>query len=209
MCIAPHLRSRRWEDRVSPQRMLACSDNIYNANTMDDPVAGADLESLTEKACSPRRYEAFVAMLLAALRRTSGSVSLDILSFSDLEAMRGGSGSGSGSGGRNGGGFGQGSAGGRQPPAAPNSKRYLILTHVSDFERVHYPLPLCLEEAALAAARQQEAAQQTFRHSPTAAERQPRAGTVSEEQLGDLLAQISHLRKVETYHYLIAFAQPL
>lgn len=106
-------------------------------------VDAADLESLTQRACSPRRYDTFIAMLLAALRRASSSVSLDILSFSDLAGLRSGS---SGHGGGSGGSM----AGGGQP-LAPNNKRYLILTHASEFERVQYPLPLCLEARADAA----------------------------------------------------------
>lgn len=64
-------------------------------------------------------------MLLAALRQTSGSVTVDVLTTVDLEAMRADI---------------QRPA--AQPPAGAPDRRYLILTHSSDFDRAHYPLPL-------------------------------------------------------------------
>ena len=95
----------------------------------------ADLEALTAKTCSPRRFDAFVSMLLAALRCTSSSVSLDILSFRDLEALRGGGSSSM-----------RGRPQSQDPLPVHGGKRYLILTYKSEFERVHYPLPLSPEE---------------------------------------------------------------
>lgn len=137
------------------QCSYACDPTVVSSCTP------TDLESLTEKACSARKYDAFIAMLLAALRRTSGSVSLDILSFSDLAAMKSGVGR---------------TAGGvsTAPGAASASKRYLILTYVSEFERVHYPLPLSPQNGGEGASA-----------GP------PAAGLA----MSDLLAEISHLRK--------------
>jgi len=56
----------------------------------------------------------------------------------------------------------------RQLPAGLSSKRYLILTYASEFDRVHYPLPLLPDEqpdparlkAVIASLRQQLAAVQ-------------------------------------------------
>lgn len=127
----------------------------------------AYLESLTEKACSARRYGAFIAMLLAALRRTSSSVSLDILSFSDLAAMKAGSSQRASS-----------LTGHR---AAASSKRYLILTYMSEFERVHYPLPLGLQTGCSDTPEQPSAA------AAAAAE-------AAAPAMSDLLAEISHLK---------------
>lgn len=31
------------------------------------------------------------------------------------------------------------------PPSKTNNKRYLILTHVGEFDQVHYPLNLCFD----------------------------------------------------------------
>ena len=105
-------------------------------------------------------------MLLAALQRTSSSVSLEILSSSDLAAMK---------------------CGARQAAdksrsarsLAATSKQYVILTYVSEFEKVHYPLPLALQ---------------------TRDEYVPGDGTLpataaAGPDMSDLLAEISHLRK--------------
>jgi hypothetical protein len=126
----------------------------------------ADIEALTEKACSPRRYEAFVAMLLAALRRTSSSVSLEILSSSDLAAMK----------------CGARHAAVKSSSArssASSSKQYVILTYVSEFERVHYPLPLALQNG----------------DENVPGDRTLPATAAAGPAMSDLLAEISHLRK--------------
>lgn len=83
------------------------------------------MEALTAKTCSPRPFSTFTAMLLAALRQTSSSVTVDVLTDLDLEAMRADAHLKAASSG-----------------ATPQDKRYLILTHTSDFDRAHYPLPL-------------------------------------------------------------------
>jgi hypothetical protein len=70
-------------------------------------------------------------MLLSAFRGESSSVSADLLTYADLAALKRG----------------------RCPEQPPeellrvdNNKRYLILTYASEFDRVHYPLPLQYEE---------------------------------------------------------------
>ncbi len=73
-------------------------------------------------------------MLLAALRGSSSSVLLDVLSSSDLEAMRAAAS----------GGDVHTELSSQSAAASSGSKRYLILTFTSEFERVHYPLPMCL-----------------------------------------------------------------
>ena len=126
----------------------------------------ADIEALTAKADSPRRYEAFVAMLLAALQRTSSSVSLEILSSSDLAAMK----------------LGAHHAAVKSSSArssASSSKQYVILTYVSEFERVHYPLPLALQNGV----------------EDMPGDRTVPATAAAGPAMGDLLAEISHLRK--------------
>ena len=129
-------------------------------------VTAADIEALTAKAGSPRRYEAFVAMLLAALRRTSTSVSLDILSSSDLAPMTSDAGH-------------SGVKSFAARSSAGNSKRYVILSYLSEFERVHYPLPLALQDWDGHVSKQ--------RTTPAASTAGP--------AISDLLAEISRLRK--------------
>ena len=79
-------------------------------------------------------------MLLAALRQTSSSVTVDVLANADLDAMR---------------------ADVHHPRAAPaftaaaGDRRYLVLTHTSDFDRAHYPLPLSHSDSKKRAAAEQ------------------------------------------------------
>ena len=66
-------------------------------------------------------------MVESALTKTSDSVTLDLLTYGDLQSLRNQKAS-------------------TQPAAAScdslNSKRYLILTYSVEFDRIHYPLPL-------------------------------------------------------------------
>lgn len=69
-------------------------------------------------------------MLESAITRSSESVTLDLLTYNDLEAMwekRLGSAR---------------KHGGLSPSSKPQAKRYLILTYNVEFDRIHYPLAL-------------------------------------------------------------------
>ena len=68
-------------------------------------------------------------MLLAALHRESDTAFVDLLTPADLEVLR--------------------SKESRDSArlALPPNKRYLILTVAGEFERVHYPLPLALNNS--------------------------------------------------------------
>ena len=69
-------------------------------------------------------------MLESAITKSSDSVSLDLLTCGDLEAMwekRLGSNK---------------TKGGLSPSSQPQAKRYLILTYDVEFDRIHYPLAL-------------------------------------------------------------------
>ena len=93
------------------------------------------MSEITAKTGSHKAYPVFVKMLVSALRRTSDSVCVDLLTYSDLEVLKAKR---------------LRRAGQAVPPrpasAAANNKRYLILTHEGEFDRVHYPLPLAFEE---------------------------------------------------------------
>ncbi|XP_075178727.1 centrosomal protein CCDC61 isoform X1 [Anomaloglossus baeobatrachus] len=88
------------------------------------------IEDLTQKTGNFKQYSIFCNMLHSALTQSSESVTLDLLTYADLELLR------------------HRKAGGAQrsaPPArsaALNSKRYLILIYSVEFDRIHYPLPL-------------------------------------------------------------------
>eukprot|EP00118_Oscarella_pearsei_P029215 m.3929 g.3929 ORF g.3929 m.3929 type:complete len:526 (+) comp9991_c0_seq1:95-1672(+) len=91
------------------------------------------IEELTHKTGNFKQFSVFCSMLQSAAAKSSGSVSLDLLTFEDLERLRsrqrGKATAGQGSK-RNGG------------HSSPGNKKYLILTYSVEFDRIHYPLPL-------------------------------------------------------------------
>ncbi|XP_069602916.1 centrosomal protein CCDC61 isoform X1 [Ranitomeya imitator] len=88
------------------------------------------IEDLTHKTGNFKQYSIFCNMLHSALTQSSESVTLDLLTYADLELLR------------------HRKAGGAQRSAPParsaslTSKRYLILIYSVEFDRIHYPLPL-------------------------------------------------------------------
>jgi coiled-coil domain-containing protein 61 len=84
---------------------------------------------LTQKTGNFKQFPVFVDMLKSAIMKTSSSVTLDLMTFSDLEQLRSRQGHKP-----------------RQTQAKSGShvtnKRYLILTYTVEFDRVHYPLQL-------------------------------------------------------------------
>lgn len=92
-------------------------------------ISIADIEELTRKTGNYKKFPIFLNMLESAVTKSSEAVTLDLLSYMDLEAMwekklsfnkkqR----------------FSCGTK--------PESKRYLILTYSVEFDRIHYPLAL-------------------------------------------------------------------
>jgi coiled-coil domain-containing protein 61 len=74
-------------------------------------------------------------MLVTALSKSSDSVCVDLLTYSDLEVLKAK----------------RLRRAGQDVPSRPNhaalnNKRYLILTYQGEFDKVHYPLPLAYEE---------------------------------------------------------------
>ncbi|XP_068848490.1 centrosomal protein CCDC61 isoform X5 [Capricornis sumatraensis] len=87
------------------------------------------IEDLTHKTGNFKQFSIFCNMLESALTQSSESVTLDLLTYTDLESLR------------------NRKMGGRPGPLASrsaqlNSKRYLILIYSVEFDRIHYPLPL-------------------------------------------------------------------
>ncbi|KAM5146888.1 centrosomal protein CCDC61 [Mantella aurantiaca] len=88
------------------------------------------IEDLTHKTGNFKQFSIFCNMLHSALTQSSESVTLDLLTYADLELLR------------------HRKAGGAQRQAPPtkgsalSSKRYLILIYSVEFDRIHYPLPL-------------------------------------------------------------------
>lgn len=79
-------------------------------------------------------------MLITSLSKNSDSVFLDILTYQDLQVLKArkqSSGTPTPS---------SQSNAQSQPQSIINTKRYLILTYVVEFDKVHYPLPLTYVE---------------------------------------------------------------
>ncbi|XP_048838281.1 centrosomal protein CCDC61 [Brienomyrus brachyistius] len=88
------------------------------------------IEDLTRKTGNFKQFSIFCSMLESAVRRTSEAVTLDLLTYSDLELLRSRK-------------TGQPSKARSQPQSpALSTKRYLILVYTVEFDRIHYPLPL-------------------------------------------------------------------
>lgn len=90
----------------------------------------AAIEELTHKTGNFKQFGIFCTMLESALLKSSDSVSLELLTYSDLEMLRSRK---------------VGITTRPPPPAAVSplsAKRYLILVYSVEFDRIHYPLPL-------------------------------------------------------------------
>ncbi|KAJ1621179.1 hypothetical protein T492DRAFT_1149808 [Pavlovales sp. CCMP2436] len=116
---------------------VAC-ELVTSGDRWKASFVSAYLEEITQKTGSFKRFGVFAQMLRSAAAGAADSLSLDILTAADLELLKtkrlrtpavadGG--------------------GSAAPPSSASSKRYLILTYVAEFDRVHYPLPLTFEVA--------------------------------------------------------------
>lgn len=94
-------------------------------------AAAADVEDISAKTGSFKKFPVFVKMLLSGIKQQSDSVFVDLLTYADLEQLKAKK-------------TGQPPAAARNMPA--NNKRYLIVTYAAEFDRVHYPLPLHFDE---------------------------------------------------------------
>ncbi|XP_075223838.1 centrosomal protein CCDC61-like [Lycorma delicatula] len=119
--------------------------NVLNKNTLElkvtDKITSEDwhcsydstyIENLTHKTGNYKQFDIFTTMLKSGLLKTSESITLDLLTFDDLEALRS-----------------RRIMGRTFPPhsahilpASASNRRYLILTYTVEFDRIHYPLPM-------------------------------------------------------------------
>ena len=93
------------------------------------------IEEITQKTGNFKKFNVFLKMLMTSLSKNSESVFLDILTYQDLQVLKTrkqGQSSQSQSQGVN--------------ASMTNNKRYLILTYVVEFDKVHYPLPMNYNE---------------------------------------------------------------
>mmetsp|Transcript_32331 Transcript_32331/g.55957 ORF Transcript_32331/g.55957 Transcript_32331/m.55957 type:complete len:495 (+) Transcript_32331:334-1818(+) len=84
------------------------------------------IEDITQKTGNFKKFPLFLKMLASSLEGSVEAVVADILTYQDLSLLRS-----------------------KRTPSEPsvhNNKRYLIITYMVEFDRVHYPLALNFEE---------------------------------------------------------------
>ncbi|KAH8852604.1 Coiled-coil domain-containing protein [Schistosoma japonicum] len=110
------------------QLKLELTDRITNEewhNTLTESF----VEELTKKTGNFKRFDVFCSMIQSALSKRSHFLKLDLLNYEDLNEIR------------------------RikilndcLPPQCPvavsGNKRYLILSYITEFDKIHYPIPL-------------------------------------------------------------------
>lgn len=134
---------------------------------------------MTHKTGNFKSFFVFVKMLSTALSRDTNSVFLDLLTYADLQMFQ------------------VRKRGSQDPPPEPNpknkNKRYVILTYVVEFDRVHYPLPLVFESNP-----DPQILKNTIRRLRAEIEALKSQGTPSAEQLhGDMLALVEENKRLK------------
>lgn len=114
---------------VSGQVLELEVEDLMTADQWRGEFDASFIEDLTRKTGNFKQFSIFCNMLESALTQSSESVTLDLLTYTDLESLR------------------SRKLGGRPGTLAPRSaqfnyKRYLILIYSVEFDRIHYPLPL-------------------------------------------------------------------
>lgn len=89
------------------------------------------LEELAKKTGNFKTFDTFNRMLSAAVGKTNNSVRLDLLTYSDLETLRKKRSHPLDT-----------SFANQSTSLSMSTKRYLIMTFTSEFDSIHYPLPL-------------------------------------------------------------------
>eukprot|EP00347_Sterkiella_histriomuscorum_P017288 403349958 len=89
------------------------------------------IEDITVKTGVAKKFNVFVKMLIQAFKSQNESVCIDLLTYSDLEALK-----------NKRPGQANTSTQNQSQINSNNNKRYFILTYITEFERVHYPLSL-------------------------------------------------------------------
>ncbi|XP_022107012.1 coiled-coil domain-containing protein 61-like [Acanthaster planci] len=118
-----------WLDEDNATLTVEVEDRL-TADQWRGTFDAAYIEDLTHKTGNFKQFSIFTSMLESAINKTSESVTLDLLTYADLETLRSRK---------------AGAARSTLPgaqKAALSAKRYLIVTYTVEFDRIHYPLPL-------------------------------------------------------------------
>ncbi|XP_039281448.1 centrosomal protein CCDC61 isoform X2 [Nilaparvata lugens] len=130
-----YFKGRDYLVKMNVSNKKALEIKVTDKHTMEDWFCSYDasyIENLTRKTGNYKQFSIFVAMLKSGLMKTSESVSLDLLTFNDLEILTT-----------------KRIMSHTIPnhpdntsPTTASNRRYLILIYTVEFDRVHYPLPM-------------------------------------------------------------------
>lgn len=111
--------------RADSHNLAIAAEDLTSLKRWTGEFSAQFVEDLTHKTGNFKRFNVFTKMLATALEDRSSAVSIDLLSYGDLEMLKSG-----------------------RKVVGPNDsgKKYLILTYIGEFDKVHYPLPLNFEE---------------------------------------------------------------
>uniref|UniRef100_A0A672N5P4 Centrosomal protein CCDC61 n=1 Tax=Sinocyclocheilus grahami TaxID=75366 RepID=A0A672N5P4_SINGR len=115
---------------LAERLLIVEMSDVVTADQWRGEFDPAYIEDLTRKTGNFKQFPVFCSMLESAVNMSSESVTLDLLTYSDLELLRN----------RKAGVVGRPRAQPQSP--ALSAKRYLILIYTVEFDRIHYPLPL-------------------------------------------------------------------
>lgn len=122
-------RSGKYKMTVSVNPPDAFSVNLIDEEKYDRWMADFNvlfIENMTRKVGSNKKFSTFWKMLQVAISGTSEEVTFDILQAEDIITMRSKDRT-------------------LKTTDIKDNRRYLIITQTTQFDRVHYPLPLSLE----------------------------------------------------------------
>jgi len=186
--VAIHVSDQRsaGEDAGTSSRILTVEvERSSDGEQWREDFTESWIEDITRKSGSYKNFEVFLRMLQTGLRGESQTVSVELLTYADLEMLRERMGSGRAASGQS-----------RPPPPAVQNKRYLILTYMSDYDRVHYPLPL-LYDASPDPARLRETIRR-LRAELEAARGGAGQGALGTSRMGEVVVELRRMREENT-----------
>lgn len=107
------------------QRLCIDVEEKLSGNIWRGDFQSKYIEDITQKTGCYKKFGVFINMLISALKCETESVYIDLLTYADLEMLKS-----------------KKTTQNTSQSQQNNSKRYVILTYMGEFERVHYPLPL-------------------------------------------------------------------
>jgi coiled-coil domain-containing protein 61 len=130
--------NERWSGQFTSQ----CMSSSFSSSPLILPFI-VDLEELTHQVGNYKKYGVFIKMLISGFSGDSENVYVNLLTYNDLQLLKARKLGVSTS-------FSSQTSSQTFPSSSisssSQSKRYIILTYASEFDRVNFPLPLSFEE---------------------------------------------------------------